>query len=378
MPTVHRIAHRIARTLIVLLWLGAIATPARASSPPTSFLDALVVQPRANQPAPEIRRGYFTVTSAAGQERTLRIAIKDTGSEPFDVLVYPVDSIQTNDGVNYTARGHKLSGLGTWLDVQPGHLVVGPDEVKQVVATLKVPANLPPGQYVGGIGIEDARPQPHGAGTSFLINVHYRKVLAVVATVTGASGTVPTPLVPLEIGGVTLSLAPKGSQAQIDLRNPSAVLARGKVALRIGTSHTGSTTRSVALPTLLPHAHEQMAVQLPNVTLKPGVYDVQVSVTSDDGTTKLATWKGSVPLTLAKGTNTPTPAGRVVLAPSRPLAAHGAPAPARPTGKSVSPTTLPLLAVGLLLVVGILLGVGISLGLARRRARNQRESPPDR
>ena len=53
-----------------------------------------VVQAEENQPAAMIQHGYFTLGLQAGQTKTVRIIVKNTGKDVLRISDYPADAAQ--------------------------------------------------------------------------------------------------------------------------------------------------------------------------------------------------------------------------------------------------------------------------------------------
>lgn len=329
--------------LVVLLLSGSIGSVATAAQPPTPVTETFTVQPEPGQPAEEIRLGYFNLALAPGEERTVRLRVTNTGAAAITLRNDPVEAVQIGDGgLDFTTLDKPVTGAGTWLNVQPERLTLEPGEAQTVTATVQVPAQLSPGDYVGGIAVQNERVQAGGGG-DVLIDVHYRRVIAVLVSVPGER------TVTLEVGGVSLSPAADGSQAQVELRNTGNVLVRGKGTLELAGEGQSSDPLAFTFGTLLPDAQASVPVALPGVRLQPGDYQARVNVESEDGLL-LASWEGSAPYRSAPQVE-PTAPREVAINPSQPLA------PTIQEEVQEVPVLVWLLAGLLLLIVGIAAGV---------------------
>jgi hypothetical protein len=294
---------RLARwTTIGLLSLMVLAewilpTPSvRAAQQPASSQNTFIVQPESDQPADEIRRGYFTLSVMPGETRSVRLAVKNTHSEALTVLNYPADSYQIADsGIDYTTREKTLAGFGTWMTVDPPRMTLAPGEAQRITATIQLPADLPAGEYVGGIAVENERVEAQGAGSNIMIDIHYRKLIAALVNVPSERS------VRLEVGKIELTPADKGSRALVELRNEGNVLLKGNGSIEIGGGQASSGPVPFTVDTILPASQVQIPVELPLLTLQPGSYDVRLQVQSAEHG-PLATWEGQVVLAIPQPT----------------------------------------------------------------------------
>lgn len=340
------------RTLAFCLGL-VLATYGALSAPPvhaqtTDAPPAFTIQPEAGQSAEEVRRGYFWLAANPGQPRELQIAVKNTGTVPVSLRADPVDGVQVRaGGVDYGIVGKPIAHVGAWLTVQPERLTLAPGEARRITATLRVPDGATPGEHVGGVSVQDEKLQSQGTGTSVLIDVHYRQVLAVVVAVPGTL----TPA--MAIGEVTLVPAARGSRAVVELRNSGNVLLKGTGTVEIGEGQSGSGALQFAVGTLLPDATSLVPVDLPTVAVQPGIYDVRVRFVSDERQ-PLAAWDGKVTVGAPAAATANGESATTLLEPAQQLA--------------TASEGFPLLPVGV--------GIGIAIaGLALGARRGRRGSP---
>jgi hypothetical protein len=346
---------RIAGLLLALLVLTtATRASAQAAGPPVvpPPQTAYLVQPEADQAATTVRHGYFWLNAAPGQTRQVRVVVKNVGTMPLRLRSYAVDSIQEpTGGVDYGTWRTPRTQVGTWIRLSPATMTLAPGQARRVTATIRVPRGTGAGVHVGGLAFENARIQQQGRGSHVLIDVHYRRVIAVVLEAPGVRRTAA------HVTDVTLTTAAPGSQAVVALRNSGTVLLTGTGTLTV----TGRGTRTVATPftldTVLPAATDHVMVQLPTLTLQPGAYAVGVRVRSSAGAALIA-WQG--PVVVARPA-VPTPPPNVTLPPVQALA------------HTAQRTPLVWIVGGavllLLLVVGVAVAVGVALGHRTERRR---------
>lgn len=338
--------------LIRTLVAGAAQEVALADQTPPSLLDALVVQPESDQPQGEIDRGYFELALTPGESREIRLAMKNVGPSPFSLEIYPVDGVQSDGGIDYTVAGKPLAGVGSWIKVVPERIEIAPGETRRITATVRPPIGTAGGEFVGGIAVEDTRSGAPSSSSQILIGLHYRRVIAVVATLPGVSAP------KLQVNGVSLLPGPSGTRVVVDLQNRGNVVLKGKGDLEIAGAPGETRTIPFAVPSLLPGGQEQLGLDLPELTLKPGAYDTRVDLVSEDGQ-PLDHWQASVPLQVASVTPTAAPPGPVILDPAH-LTTETKRAAAGGGGLSVTFVAL------LGLVGGVALGLSVIIWRGRR------------
>ncbi|MDB5058287.1 MAG: putative protein of unknown function cell surface, partial [Chloroflexi bacterium] len=195
------------------------AATTRPPVPTTSY----IVQPDAGQAAAMIKHGYFTLALKPGQIQTVRIVVKNTGKQVLQLSNYAADATQISaGGIDFGTRHKQLKVVGTWMTVQPKDLSLAPGEARRVSATITMPKNVRAGDYVGGVALENKIIQQQGAGSHLLLDVHYRKVIAILDSVPGVRTA------SAQVAGVALNPEPKGSQAVVSVRNTGNVLFKGK------------------------------------------------------------------------------------------------------------------------------------------------------
>jgi hypothetical protein len=305
-----------------------------------------------------IKHGYFTLTLKPGQAQTVRIVVKNTGKQVLQLSNYAADATQiAAGGIDFGTRHKQVKVVGTWITVQPKDLSLAPGEARRVSATITMPKNVRAGDYVGGVALENKTSQQQGAGSHLLIDVHYRKVLAILDSVPGVRTAAA------QVAGVALNPEPKGSQAVISVRNTGNVLFKGKGMVELLGSKGAVQSLPFKIDTILPSAVAQIPLNLLNITLQKGTYGMRVHLNSVHNVS-LALWQGKVGFMMpSKATPAAIPTN-VVLQPAQQAAtatatAQHAPGAAAPASQSISPLIWGGGAV-LLLILGVGLGVVVS------------------
>lgn len=101
---------------------------------------------------------WFVYTNNAGETVSDMATVKNFSNEPVDVNVYAVDALSSETGsFILTFPEEEQKGIGAWTDVKSKSLTIPPYEVIDVPFEIKIPADAPPGQYLGGIVIENGQ-----------------------------------------------------------------------------------------------------------------------------------------------------------------------------------------------------------------------------
>ena len=283
------------------------ATIAASAAPGGTF----VAEPEADQPADMIHGGYFQLALASGQQRSVRVMVQNTSDEPMTIRAYPVDGIaMSGGGIDFTTFSQPIAGTGTWVSIDTPTLELAPGEARRLTATVAAAANATAGDHVAGIAVEDSRPHASDTDSQVVIQVYYRKAIAVVVAVPGERAAA------LEVDAVALTQdAGGGSRAVVQVRNTGNSLQKAKGTLEIAGNQASGTAQTFSVDTLIPTTHTGVAIPLPGVRLAKGTYNVHVILLAEDGHT-LADWQGTAAFpALAEAAPTPVPARDVSLVP---------------------------------------------------------------
>jgi WxL interacting protein linking bacterial and host surfaces len=306
----HAVVSRVLRIAACSLTVLGSATTTRAfadsSLSPTGTLSAA---PEADQPADMIDRGYFQLDLAGGQKTSVRVVVKNNNSEPMTIRAYPVDGVPTTGGgIDFNTFDKPAVGAGTWLSVDSPNVELAPGETRRLTATVTAAPGATPGDHVAGIAVEDTRISQSGTGSPLVINVHYRRAIAVIVAVPGERTAA------LEVDSVALMRDVRGSRAVVQVRNTGNSLLKAKGTLEIGGDQAGVKPQAFSVDTLIPSTGVGVLVPMPSVTLAPGTYNARIVVQAEDGH-RLADWQGQAGFMVPAAEPTPAPESDVSLTP---------------------------------------------------------------
>jgi hypothetical protein len=100
-------------------------------------------------------QSWFVFTRNPGESIDDVVTVKNFGDETATVSIYPVDATTSQSGSFILKFDHEdQDGIGEWTTVSSKSIQVKAGERVDVPFTIKVPKELSPGQYIGGIVIE--------------------------------------------------------------------------------------------------------------------------------------------------------------------------------------------------------------------------------
>lgn len=98
----------------------------------------------------------FEFEVPAGQEVNGILKIRNLLETPTTAKIYTVDATVVKDGsLSFTTNKTLQKTIGVWGEVPINQVEIGGRQNKEVAFKIKVPANTPPGTYIGGIAAEE-------------------------------------------------------------------------------------------------------------------------------------------------------------------------------------------------------------------------------
>ena len=108
------------------------------------------------------------------------LLVRTSSSVPQDVLLYPVDAAPAlGGGLGYSEREQTPTQVGSWVTLSQRQLTLQAQGTATVTFTLRVPRDVAPGTYVGGVAAEPAeQAQEQAVGTRTRYAMPIRLVVA--------------------------------------------------------------------------------------------------------------------------------------------------------------------------------------------------------
>jgi hypothetical protein len=303
-------------------------------------------------------RSYFVFDAQPSAVIEAEFRVMNSGNAADTVRLYPVDATTArNSGTAFPMRDVPRGEVGAWLTLGASEVTLGPGEARVVPFTVTIPANVRPGEHVGGIVAEKASLSPAGpaaagsTGAAFNVNIQHRSVIAVQLNIPG------TPVERIEVAGIT----PDGQNGRqsllLSLRNSSTLMLKPSGSLQLTNEH-GQLVQDLALKldTFLPQTAIEYPVAIKDQALGAGTYQANLVLSyGNNQETRYTTALAITPKQVEQ-----------VFADSKPLAPPLAAAAAPPT-QPIDQSPVILIALGAGGALGLMLVVGISLSLYRRR-----------
>ena len=261
---------RLAATFLLALVLAPLATA--AAKTPVFGLRAL------GNP----KLGYFVYSMAPGSVHQGGVIISNSGTATGTVKLFSADATTgRTTGTVYLTDG-KPKRAGSWISLSSTSLTLKPGEHQTVRFTVRVPASVGPGQWVGGIVAETSR-QVTGQKTKQKASVQIRiRDLTIVAVQVNVPGP---PKLLFSIGGVK-SGGQRGFQELVThIANTGNVLVKPSGSVTV-LNKAGAVLQVLTfkMDTFLPQTAIDYPVLLKKA-LPPGDYSaiVRLSVPSVSG-----------------------------------------------------------------------------------------------
>lgn len=207
------------------------------------------------------------------------------------VVVGSADAVTTDEGVfTLAGDGAPREGVGAWIRIRRGSVVLRPGERRPLRFTVRVPEGTAPGDYSGGVVVRSGSLATVRAGDGLAVRVVERIGLRVYVAVPGErdSTVAVEGLRARAVGGDRLQEI-AGLQGGVDVdftvRNAGNVQhERLTGAVEILDGAEAKASRPIDLGTVLPGAERPVAVHLDLPGWSPGRYRVAVRMDGSPAT----------------------------------------------------------------------------------------------
>jgi hypothetical protein len=219
-----------------------------------------------------LTRSYFIHTLPAGGSFRAHVVVANTGRQPIDLYVYPVQGLTgTTSGVVYGNRQDARGGAARWVHPDVNTVHVGAGSQLRVGFSVLVPADAKAGDHVAGIALQPVKATRSGG--RFSITEVLRGVVGIELKVAGAA----SPAISLQ--GAALHPLPGTNFPAVVVKLSDVGLKLCKPHLQVSLRRSGSLgTVSHPLDTVLPGDTIQYPFPWPHA-LAAGTYSTTVRAT---------------------------------------------------------------------------------------------------
>ena len=234
---------------------------------------------------------YFEEFVEPGSSHEFSLALKNAGTAPLGLLVYPADTYSmTNGGMGVNFQDQERTEPTSWLDFPEGPVELAAGEELLQRFTVTVPEDTLPGQYVTAIGVETADSYAVGDEDGAFRQI-IRKVVAVVIIVPGEAQpafSLGEPEVAIFQQNQTVLRVPVENTGNIRVRPAGTVtlqdaegneIASGDISMgSVYMGHTASV--EIWLPNAVPVGDYTVSVDLtdPDTGVSASIENVPVTV----------------------------------------------------------------------------------------------------
>jgi hypothetical protein len=246
----------------------------------------------------------FELAPGAAAHGSVAIVGQGAGAVPVDVFAAQgVTAIGSGDAYVAPPQGH-CAGASCWISGLPGPLTVTGGQRDTVSFTVDVPPGTPSGQYLAGVGVQEAAPSTTSTtkptkGPSAVTTIERQVVIGVEVTVGSGYPDV------LRIKKVTGTRIGNSAGVVITEAEVGRTIEHPKGAVVFGRGPTGRSFPAVSGTVL---AGGVTGLRVLTTGVKPGTYAASAYLDYDNGE-KVARWSGTI--TIPK----PTPSKPVSIPP---------------------------------------------------------------
>jgi hypothetical protein len=261
----QRAPRRIAAAMsVTLFWLALLCGHAAASGP------AFAVEP--------LDAGaYFVFDAHPGETLHGRVRVVNVGGAAGLVRLYAADATTgPTSGASYLADAPRRSDVGAWTALSIPRADLRPGESRVVPFTVRVPAQVRPGDHLGGIvadgGIRQS-PLVKRRGSAFRVNLRTLTVIAVEARLPGPQTE------RMSIDGIHAGGMRGYQQLFLSLANTGNVLLKGSGSLTV-SNPAGRQLKhsSFSLDTFVPRTRIDYPVFVHGTALPSGSYVARITL----------------------------------------------------------------------------------------------------
>jgi hypothetical protein len=161
---------------------------------------------------------FFHLSLLPGAATDVAAIVSNSTDQPVTLLTYPVDGQSNPQGsFSFASKTDAATGVGAWVRLDAAQITVPANSELRVPFRLSVPANTPPGDYVGGVVIQSPPVEGEtsivGGDTAVRVDVIQRQGVRIYLNVAGAA------VKSLELGELSWRQTADGVTFTLPLRN---------------------------------------------------------------------------------------------------------------------------------------------------------------
>ena len=219
--------------------------------------------------------------------------VGNPNNHPITAVIEAVDATTNSvTGVRYGTPGSPKALTSRWVVVSSPQITLQPSEQRDVPFTVKVPADVKPGQYLAAVSasvgvdpdvLKGAKAPPR-RGAAFAMALQLQRAIGVEVDVPGAFAP------KLEVTGATATANPNGSGVAlgVHMANTGNALAHGNGVIRVADTNTDFPFK---IDTFVPGT----AIVYPmkwTKSIVPGNHHIQVDLSYEGG--RHTAWTGTI------------------------------------------------------------------------------------
>ncbi len=216
---------------------------------------------------------YFTLTLNPGDSKQLTVALTNLGPATMGARTYAADAYSLiNGGFGVRLHDEPVEGTARWLEYPSETIDLESAATVTRTATLTVPSNTGPGEYIASLAIETAEPIPISDSGNAVVKQIVRQAIPVMITIPGER----TP--GLEIGDASYRLVADMPSVVFPVVNTGNVHLKppGEFVLK---DARGSEVSRLPITMGSVYAHDTTSAEIPLAQpLKPGQYTASLSL----------------------------------------------------------------------------------------------------
>jgi len=234
------------------------------------------LQPAVYDSSNPVTKSYFVLNLKPSTTTSLSFRVINSGTAAGAVNLYAVDATTSqNSGTAFRSHTEPRTDVGSWITLHTSHLTLAAGQSQTVLFTVTVPANVRPGQHLGGIRAEgeDAQQSTTQNG-HFQIKVYNQFAMAVQVNMPGPA------IEQLNATGILPGGANDYQKLQVQLSNIGTVMVKGNGSLQVADVY-GRLLQNVPinLDTFLPNTSISYPAAVQKKALAPGDYQATLDLT---------------------------------------------------------------------------------------------------